>query len=79
VTGGGYIGLEMASVWDCLGSEIMVVEFGDVIVPSLDAEIRKAFQQVLEIEAKIQPFNGFQRILFDNLKLQSFQRILFDN
>ncbi|CAM6100546.1 unnamed protein product [Calypogeia fissa] len=48
VIGGGYIGLEMASVWGRLGSDITVVEFGDVIVPSLDGEIRKSFQRVLE-------------------------------
>lgn len=48
VVGGGYIGLEMASVWGRLGSQITVVEFGDAIVPSMDAEIRKSFQRTLE-------------------------------
>ncbi|KAG6541611.1 hypothetical protein Mapa_017004 [Marchantia paleacea] len=48
VIGGGYIGLEMASVWGRLGSEITVVEFGDAIVPSMDGEVRKSFQRTLE-------------------------------
>lgn len=48
VIGGGYIGLEMGSVWGRLGSEVTVVEFGDTIVPSMDAEVRKSFQRALE-------------------------------
>ncbi|EFJ05528.1 hypothetical protein SELMODRAFT_270051 [Selaginella moellendorffii] len=48
VIGAGYIGLEMGSVWGRLGSEVTVVEFGDVIVPSMDAEVRKTFQRSLE-------------------------------
>jgi len=35
VIGGGYIGLEMGSVWQRLGSEVTVVEFLDHIVPSM--------------------------------------------
>jgi dihydrolipoamide dehydrogenase len=45
--GRGYIGLEMAYVWGCLGTEITVMEFKDEIFPCLNAEIRKAFQQIL--------------------------------
>lgn len=48
VIGGGYIGLEMGSVWGRLGSQVTVVEFGDAIVPSMDAEVRKSFQRALE-------------------------------
>jgi dihydrolipoamide dehydrogenase len=48
VIGGGYIGLEMGSVWGRLGSQVTVVEFGDAIVPSMDAEVRKSFQRSLE-------------------------------
>ncbi|KAK9822468.1 hypothetical protein WJX81_005700 [Elliptochloris bilobata] len=47
VIGGGYIGLEMGSVWQRLGSEVTVVEFLDHIVPSMDSEIRKNFQRSL--------------------------------
>ena len=35
VIGGGYIGLEMGSVWQRLGSQVTVVEFLDHIVPSM--------------------------------------------
>ena len=36
VVGGGYIGLEMGSVWSRLGSEVQVVEFLDHITPGMD-------------------------------------------
>ena len=36
VVGGGYIGLEMGSVWSRLGSEVHVVEFLDHITPGMD-------------------------------------------
>jgi dihydrolipoamide dehydrogenase len=48
VIGGGYIGLEMGSVWSRLGSKVTVVEFMDKIVPAMDGEVGKAFQKVLE-------------------------------
>ncbi|PIA60838.1 hypothetical protein AQUCO_00300398v1 [Aquilegia coerulea] len=48
VVGAGYIGLEMGSVWNRLGSEVVVVEFGPDIVPTMDGEIRKQFQRSLE-------------------------------
>ena len=47
VIGGGYIGLEMGSVWRRLGAEVEVVEFLDRIVPGMDAEIAKLFQRAL--------------------------------
>jgi dihydrolipoamide dehydrogenase len=47
VVGGGYIGLELGSVWRRLGSEVMVVEFLDRITPGLDGEIGKQFQRIL--------------------------------
>ncbi len=47
VIGGGYIGLELGSVWRRLGSEVIVVEFLDRIVPGMDGEISKQFQRIL--------------------------------
>jgi dihydrolipoamide dehydrogenase len=47
VVGGGYIGLELGSVWRRLGSEVLVVEFLDRITPGLDGEIGKQFQRIL--------------------------------
>lgn len=48
VIGGGVIGLELGSVWRRLGAEVTVIEFLDRIVPTMDAEVAKAFQRVLE-------------------------------
>lgn len=48
VIGGGYIGLEMGSVWSRLGSEVTVVEFLDRITPTMDAEISKHLQRALK-------------------------------
>lgn len=48
VIGGGYIGLEMGSVWSRLGAKVTVVEFADVIVPTMDSEIRRNFQRTLQ-------------------------------
>jgi dihydrolipoamide dehydrogenase len=47
VVGGGYIGLELGSVWRRLGSDVTVVEFLDRITPGLDGEIGKGFQRIL--------------------------------
>ena len=48
IVGGGYIGLEMGSVWSRLGSEVHVVEFLDHITPGLDREISKEFLKILK-------------------------------
>ena len=48
VVGGGYIGLEMGSVWSRLGSEVHVVEFLDHITPGMDKEISKEFLKILQ-------------------------------
>jgi dihydrolipoamide dehydrogenase len=47
VIGGGYIGLEMGSVFQRLGSEVTVVEFLDRILPGMDGEVSKQMQRVL--------------------------------
>jgi dihydrolipoamide dehydrogenase len=47
VVGGGYIGLELGSVWNRLGSEVTVVEYLDRIVPAIDYEIGNNFQKIL--------------------------------
>ena len=45
VIGGGYIGLEMGSVWSRLGAEVTVVEYLDHITPGMDREVSKEFQK----------------------------------
>ena len=47
VIGGGYIGLEMGSVWSRLGSEVTVIEYLDYITPGMDREISNEFQKIL--------------------------------
>ncbi len=47
VIGGGYIGLELGSVWRRLGAKVTVVEVLDHIVPSMDRELGTVLQRVL--------------------------------
>ena len=47
VVGGGYIGLEMGSVWARLGAKVTVVEYLDRITPTMDQEIAKELQKSL--------------------------------
>ncbi len=47
VIGGGYIGLEMGSVWARLGAKVTVVEFLDRILPGMDGEVSKQMQRIL--------------------------------
>ena len=48
IIGGGYIGLEMGSVWKRLGSNVMVIEFLDHIVPGMDKDISIEFLKILK-------------------------------
>lgn len=50
VIGGGVIGLELASVFKRLGSEVSVVEFADSIIASMDAELGKTLHKILKKE-----------------------------
>lgn len=47
VIGGGYIGLELGSVWARLGAKVTVVEFFDRIVPMMDHEVGNALHKAL--------------------------------
>ena len=47
VIGGGYIGLELGSVWGRLGAKVTVVELLDRIVPNMDHELGTALQRML--------------------------------
>ncbi|WP_017442860.1 dihydrolipoyl dehydrogenase [Rickettsia gravesii] len=56
VVGGGYIGLELGSVWRRLGAKVTVIEYAPSIVPMLDKEIATQFmklQQKQGIEFKL--------------------------
>src|SRR5690606_36987157 len=45
VVGGGIIGLEMACVYDALGSEVTVVELADQLIPGADADLVRPLAQ----------------------------------
>ena len=47
VIGGGYIGLELSSVWKRLGSEVTVIEYLDHILPGMDKDISTEFLKIL--------------------------------
>ena len=50
VIGGGYIGLEMGSIWLRLGARVTVIEFLDAIVPGMDAEISRHLHRLLKAQ-----------------------------
>ena len=47
VIGGGYIGIELGSVWQRLGAQVTVIELLDRIVPTMDHELSSGLQRVL--------------------------------
>ncbi len=48
VIGGGIIGLEMACVYDALGTKITVVEFADGLIPAADRDVVKPLHKRIE-------------------------------
>jgi dihydrolipoamide dehydrogenase len=48
VIGAGVIGLELGSVWSRLGADVEVIEYLDKITPTMDNEVSKNFQRILE-------------------------------
>jgi dihydrolipoamide dehydrogenase len=53
VIGGGVIGLELGSVWQRLGTQVTVVEFADRILPTMDGELSRTAQKILEKQGMI--------------------------
>ncbi len=79
IVGGGYIGLEMGSVWSRLGSEVHVIEFLDHITPGMDKEISNEFMKILKkqginfhlqtkVESIIKSKNNVSINILDNKK-----------
>jgi dihydrolipoyl dehydrogenase len=48
VIGGGYIGLELGSVWRRLGAKVTIIEFLDRILYGMDAEIAAEAKKIFE-------------------------------
>jgi len=53
IVGGGYIGLEMGSVWLRLGALVTVIEFGDTILTQADDDVRAVLQHSLEKQGMV--------------------------
>ncbi len=47
IVGGGYIGVELGSVWNRLGSDVNIVEFMPYILPASDREMANELQKFL--------------------------------
>ncbi len=48
IVGGGYIGLELGSVWRRLGSKVTVIEMLPKIAASLDGQINRSLERILK-------------------------------
>jgi dihydrolipoamide dehydrogenase len=73
VIGGGYIGLELGSVWSRLGAKVTVIELLDHVVPNMDRELGTALQRALTrsgLEFKLGTRVGEIRETQDGLILQ---------
>ena len=88
VIGGGYIGLEMGSVWSRLGSEVTVIEYLDYITPGMDREISNEFKKILtkqgikfKLESKVnsvKKINSGVLINYTNIKDSKDETLEFD-
>lgn len=47
IAGGGFIGLELGSVWKRLGSQVTVIEMLPQILPTMDRQVADSFYRVL--------------------------------
>lgn len=47
VIGAGAIGLEMGLVWNRLGSDVLVIEYRDTILPGMDREVSSQLERIL--------------------------------
>ncbi len=52
IVGGGYIGLEMATVYAALGSEVTVVEMTDGLLPGVDRDLVRPLQTHMQTTLK---------------------------
>ena len=75
VIGGGYIGLELSSVWNRLGSKVTVIEFSDYIIPGVDKDISTEFLKILK-KQKINFKLGSKVTKVNTLKGKSFVEIV---
>ncbi len=48
VVGGGYIGLEIASIYARFGTKVTLLEQMEEIIPTIDKELAKSFHSILK-------------------------------
>jgi dihydrolipoamide dehydrogenase len=58
IVGGGYIGVELGSVWSRLGTEVTVLEFTERVLPASDREMALQLQRMLEKQGLIFKFGA---------------------
>ena len=85
VVGGGYIGLEMGTVYHALGSQVTVVEFMSSLLPGADEDLvkplarklNKSFEQIyLSTKVKsMEPEDGMVSVQFEDSKGKSFSEV----
>ena len=88
VIGGGYIGLEMGSVWSRLGAEVTVLEYLDYITPGMDREISNEFKKILSKQGiifkmgskvnKVNSSGSTVKINYTDLKSSKDETLEFD-
>jgi len=86
VVGGGIIGLEMAAVYDALGSKVTVVELLDQLLPGVDKDLVKPLQKRIEgryeaihLETKVEKIEAADdgiKATLSNGDTQTFDRVL---
>jgi dihydrolipoamide dehydrogenase len=89
VVGGGIIGLEMACVYDALGSTVTVVELSDGLMPGTDRDLVRPLQKRIEKRyarimlgtrvSKLEPHSGGLKATFEGSDVpapQDFDRVL---
>ena len=59
IIGGGIIGLEMATIYSALGSEVSIVELTDTLMPGTDQDLVKPLEKLLESKCEA-IFKGFE-------------------
>jgi len=88
VIGGGYIGLELSSVWKRLGSNVTVIEYLDHIITGMDKDISSEFLKILnkqginfKLDSKVTGVNVIKNkavVDFTNNKTAKRERIECD-
>jgi len=88
VIGGGYIGLELSSVWKRLGSNVTVIEYLDHIIPGMDRDISAEFLKILKkqginfkLDSKVTAVNAIKNktvVDFTNNKTAKRERVECD-